>query len=256
VKTVGQSETEINNRLQWRPEHSSFHTTGVFAGNQVGCYIDHLLNEKENFMNFKKLLGYSTGSLVLIASIALAAPGKGPPIKVGPIAVVAQGDIGTCNNVWALDSFNKFYTITPNKDGTYNVQVNYKDGTFVTVAGISPGACEVTGGSGPDNGNGNTVAAGISGRTHQEYNGTVIGTLIPGATCGTGCVDTISILDTLFQQGWTWVPLPGGHWTWTGHYKTRRNGTWFDTSVNWPFNDRGDITSNLNDGDEDDGESE
>jgi hypothetical protein len=205
-------------------------------------------------MNFKKLLGYSTGSLVLMASIALAAPGKGH-IKVGPIAVVAQEDIGTCGNVWALDSFNKFYTITPNKDGTYNVQVNYKDGTFVTLAGVSPGACEVTGGSAP--GNGNTVAAGITGRTDQEYNGTVIGTLIPGAVCGAGCVDTQTTLDKLFQPGWSWMILSdGGHWTWTDHYKTRRNGTWFDTSVNWPFNDRGDITSNLNDGNENDGESE
>ncbi len=206
-------------------------------------------------MNLKKLLGSSIGVVVLLmASTALAAPGKGH-IKVGPIAVVAQGDIGTCNNTWALDSFNKFYTITPNKDGTYNVQVNYEDGTFVTLAGVSPGACEVTGGNDP--GNGNTVGAGITGRTHQEYNGTVKGTLIPGAVCGTGCVNTTTILDTLFQSGWSWVILPdGGHWTWTGHYKTRRNGTWFDTSVNWPFNDRGDITSNLNDGDEDDGESE
>jgi hypothetical protein len=161
-------------------------------------------------MNFKKLLGYSTGSLVLMASIALAAPGKGPPIKVGPIAVVAQDDIGTCNNVWAQDSFNKFYTITPNKDGTYNVQVNYKDGTFVTLAGKSPGACE------SDADNGNTV----------------------------GCVDTTTILNTLFEPGWSWVILSdGGHWTWTGHYEAGSNGTWFDTSVNWPLNDRGDITS-------------
>jgi hypothetical protein len=193
-------------------------------------------------MNFKKLLGYSTGFLVLMASIALAGPDERRGITIGPIAVVAQEDIGTCNNVWALDSFNKFYTITPNKDGTYNVQVNYKDGTFVTIAGISPGACEVTGGNGP--GNGNTVAAGITGRTDQEYNGTVIGNLRPGATCGTGCVDTTTILNTLFLPGWTWVILPdGGHWSWTGHYETRCNGTWFDTSVNWPFNDRGDITS-------------
>jgi hypothetical protein len=189
-------------------------------------------------MNFKKLLGYFTGSLVLMASIALAAPGKGLPIKIGPIAVVAQDDFGTCNNVWAQDSFNKFYTITPNKDGTYNVQVNYKDGTFVTQAGKSPGACE----SGADNGN--TVAIGITGRTHQEYNGTVIGTLMADATCGTGCFDTTSILNTLFQAGWSWVILPdGGHWTWTGHYEAGSNGTWFDTSVNWPLNDRGDITS-------------
>jgi hypothetical protein len=212
--------------------------TGILDAFRPAVDPSTYLKRKDKSMNFKKLLGYFTGSLVLMASIALAAPGKGPPIKVGPIAVVAQDDIGTCNNVWAQDSFNKFYTITPNKDGTYNVQVNYKDGTFVTLAGKSPGACE------SDADNGNTVAVGITGRTHQEYNGTVAGTLIPGAVCGAGCVDTTTILNTLFEPGWSWVILSdGGHWTWTGHYEAGSNGTWFDTSVNWPLNDRGDITS-------------
>jgi len=160
-----------------------------------------------------------------------------PPVKVGPIAVVAQGDIGTCNNVWALDSFDKFYTITPNKDGTYNVQVNYKDGTFVTNAGVSPGACE----SGTYNGN--TVAAGVTGKTHQEYNGTVTGTLSGNSCTPETCFDTTSILNTVFNSGWTWTILSdGGHWTWTGHYEAGNNGVWFDTSVDWPYNDRGDIT--------------
>ena len=182
------------------------------------------------------VLGASVFVVLTTAALAIAGPGGQPPIKVGPIAVVAQDDIGTCNNVWAVDSFNKFYTITANRDGTYNVQVNYKDGTFVTQAGSSPGACE----SGSDNHG--TVAVGVTGITHQEYNGTVIGTL-SGASCDATCVDTTSILNKLFKSGWTWVVLPdGGHWTWTGHYEAGSNGTWFDTSVNWPLNDRGDIT--------------
>jgi hypothetical protein len=175
--------------------------------------------------------------VTLVPGAASAGKGGQPPIKVGPIIVDGQDDIGTCNNVWAEDSFDKFYTITVNLDGTYNVQVNYKDGTFVTLEGKSPGACE----SGVDNGN--TVAAGVTGKTHQEYNGTVIGTL-SGATCDATCVDTTTILNKLFATGWKWVVLSdGGHWTWTGHYEAGSNGVWFDTSVNWPDNDRGDITS-------------
>ncbi len=192
-------------------------------------------------MRILRFLVAAAASAMLLGAVAapaLAGPGGQPPIKVGPIHVVAQEDIGTCNNVWALDSFDKGYTITSNMDGSYNVQVNYKNGTFVTLAGKSPGACE----SGSDNGN--TVAAGVTGKTHQEYNGTVIGTL-SGATCGAGCVDTTTVLDTLFMPGWHWVVLSdGGHWTWTDHYEAGSNGTWFDTSVNWPLNDRGDITSN------------
>src|ERR1035437_9126207 len=66
-----------------------------------------------------------SGSAVMLGAVAVPASAEGnhqTPIKVGPIAV-NQGDIGTCNNVWAQDSFNKFYTITDNKNGTYNVQV-------------------------------------------------------------------------------------------------------------------------------------
>jgi hypothetical protein len=181
-------------------------------------------------------------------TVALAAKGQ-HPIKVGPIAVVDQGDVGTCNNVWALDSFNKFYTITPNKDGTYNVQVNYKNGTFVTNVGVSPGACE----SGTNNGN--TVGAGVTGKTQQEYNGTVTGTLSGNSCTPKICVDTQSILETVFNSGWAWTILSdGGHWTWIGHYEAGRNGTWFDTSVDWPYNDRGDITGTKNhEGDHGDG---
>lgn len=76
-------------------------------------------------MHIKKLLGYSTAFLLLTSSVALAGPGKGlPPIKVGPVAIVGADDIGTCNKIWAQDSFNKFYTITANHDGTYNLQVD------------------------------------------------------------------------------------------------------------------------------------
>ena len=163
----------------------------------------------------------------------LAGTGGQPPIKVGPIAVVAQDDIGSCNNVWAEDYFNKFYTITLNRDETYNVNVKYKDGIFVTNAGTSPGACI----SGTDNGN--TVAAGVFGRTHQEYNRTLSGILKQGATCGPECITTTTILNTLFESGWIWVD---SDWSWEAHYEAGSNGTYFDTRVNWPLNNRGDIT--------------
>lgn len=189
-------------------------------------------------MNFKKLQRYSTGLLVLMASIALAGSGKGPPIKAGPVAIVGADDIGSCNNVWALVSFNKFYTLTANLDGTYNLKVNYKDGTFVTLAGTSPGACE----SGVDNGN--TVAAGITGMTHQEYNATVTATAPPNRNpdCGVnnvGCTGSGGFLNAVFGAGnWT-----GAGFGWKGHYQAGSNGTYFDTDVNWPLNNRGDITS-------------
>jgi hypothetical protein len=175
------------------------------------------------------------GLLVPVAGVASPGSGK-TPIKVGPVAIVGVDDIGTCNNVWAQDSFNKFYTLTPNKDGTYNLQVNYKDGTFVTNAGQSPGACE----SGADNGN--TVTAGVTGRTHQEYNATVTAPGIPNSNpdcaANNGCTGSGDFLNAVFGAG-NWTRTGFG---WTGHYEAGSNGTWFDTDVNWPLNDRGDIT--------------
>jgi hypothetical protein len=179
--------------------------------------------------------------VVAVGAIALPAlatnTGKGP-ITAGPVAIVGADDIGTCNNVWAQDSFDKFYALTTNKDGTYNLQVNYKNGTFVTNAGFSPGACE----SGTNNGS--TVAAGVTGRTHQEYNATVTATSTPNSNpdCGlnnVGCTSSTQFLNAVFGAGnWT-----RSDFSWTGHYEAGQNGTWFDTSVNWPLNDRGDITS-------------
>jgi hypothetical protein len=189
-------------------------------------------------MNIKRLLGYSTALFVLMGSVALAGPGKGlPPIKVGPVAIIGADDIGTCNNVWALDSFNKFYTITANHDGTYNLQVDYKNGTFVSNAGSSPGACE----SGSDNGE--TIAADVTGKTQQQYNATVTSLATPDRTpdcaANNGCAGSGNVLDAVFGAG-NWSKTDFG---WVNHYEAGRSGTWFDTDVNWPLNDRGDINT-------------
>jgi len=153
--------------------------------------------------------------------------------------IIGADDIGTCNNTWAQVSFNKFYTITANHDGTFNLKVNYKDGTFVSNAGSSPGACE----SGSDNGN--QIAADVTGKTHQEYNVTVtvLNSAIPDRTpdcaANSSCVGSGNVLDAVFGAGnWSRPDF-----SWQGHYEAGRNGTWFDTDVNWPLNDRGDITS-------------
>ena len=158
---------------------------------------------------------------------------------VGPIAVPAQDDIGTCNNTWAVDSFNKTYTITNVSGNTYDIQVDYTDGTFVTEAGYSPGACEVTGGNGP--GNGNTVGAGITGTMTQLWDGTGTGTLSGNSCTPETCVNTASIISTLFST-WTWTS-PDRWTTMTGTYEAGTHGTWHDTWANWPYNDTGDIAT-------------
>lgn len=176
-------------------------------------------------------------TLAVWAAPAMAASGMRGSIKVG-VALTGVADTGTCNNTWAVDSYNKFYTLTANKDRTYNLKVAYRDGRFVTNAGISPGACE----SGTNNGK--TVTAGITGNMHQTWKTTVTASTPPNRnpSCGTGnvnCSSATLFLAAVFGSG----NATPGPWTYTGHYEAGRHGTWFDTMTNWPLNDRGDITS-------------
>src|SRR5438270_13703480 len=81
-----------------------------------------------------------------------AAPGTQ---HLGPF-VVHTTDGGSCGNSWANDTFERDYTIISNGGGNFTVRERDK-GTFVTIAGASPGACETT----PHHGA--FVSAGIPG---------------------------------------------------------------------------------------------
>ena len=181
----------------------------------------------------KFLIGASAAAvaLALYATPAFAAT----PIVVGPITVTNADDIGTCNNTWAQDNYDKTFTITDNNDGTFTVHVVYTNGTFVTNAGNSPGACE----SGTDNGN--TVPVGVNGTiVYEQWNTTLTGTLSGGVCTTLTCTSSSEVFNTIFNPGWT-----KSDWTWIAEYTTPANGTWFDTSANWPKNDTGDITGSI-----------
>ena len=83
---------------------------------------------------------------------AAAAPGTQ---HFGPFSVNTT-DGGSCGNSWANDTFERRYTVISNGGGNFTVR-EQDHGTFVTIAGASPGACETT----PHHGA--TVAAGIQG---------------------------------------------------------------------------------------------
>ncbi len=94
--------------------------------------------------------------------------GHGKESKFGPYNSTSP-DNGTCQNPWANDTFKREYKVRDNGDGTFFVHEDYKDGSFVTNAGPSPGACE------PDSHHGTTVAAGITGKFKGFIEGTVTG---------------------------------------------------------------------------------
>src|SRR6187551_296009 len=73
-------------------------------------------------------------------------------------------DSGTCGNDWATDTFDRVFTVRSNLDGTYTVVQQFKNGSFVTNVGLSPGSCDITAGSPPG-----TVNGGITGSMHGYF---------------------------------------------------------------------------------------
>jgi hypothetical protein len=93
---------------------------------------------------------------------ALAGPGTQ---HLGPF-LVNTTDGGSCGNSWANDTFERRYTIISNGGGNFTVKEQDK-GTFVTIAGASPGACEAT------SNHGAFVSAGIAGNIEGSADFTV-----------------------------------------------------------------------------------
>ncbi len=90
-------------------------------------------------------------------------------------------DSGTCGNNWANDTLKRTYKVTQASDGSFTV-VSFDRGTFTTVAGQSPGACETT-----DTHHGATVAAGVTGGVVGFVVDKITGTFNASATCATPC---------------------------------------------------------------------
>jgi hypothetical protein len=89
-------------------------------------------------------------------SSALASNGS-PTQHYGPFPS-SSPDSSTCGNDWAQDTFDRDFTVRSNGDGTFSVVEQFKGGSFLTMAGFSPGGC--------DTDPGGTVRAGVSGSMH------------------------------------------------------------------------------------------
>jgi hypothetical protein len=140
------------------------------------------------------------GALALAAA-GLADPGaNGKKGKAGHAKftfAMTTTDNGSCGNTWANDTETRKYSVKDNGDGTFTVRRSEK-GTFTTLAGQSPGACDTTGKHGA------TVAAGITGKFKSYLVGTVTATSFnPNATCAPGadCSSRTGFIATYFAPG-------------------------------------------------------
>ena len=158
----------------------------------------------------KRLLTYAVlvaGALALAAA-GLADPGgKGKRKKNGHnarfSASITVTDHGSCGNPWATDTSKRTWSVKPNGNGTFRVTRRDK-GTFVTLAGQSPGACDATGK------HGKLLVAGVHGKFRGYLTGTVSGgTFNANAICDAACIgDTSAFIAAIFPGG-TFTCLQG-----------------------------------------------
>jgi hypothetical protein len=135
---------------------------------------------------------------LLVIVTAMAGPGTQ---HFGPF-VVNTPDAGSCGNDWANDTFERSYTVISNGGGNFTVKEQDK-GTFVTIAGASPGGCEST----PHHGT--VVSAGIAGNIEGSADLTVnSATYNPN-----GCNATPAVCAT--RAGFLAAVFPGGTSTFT-----------------------------------------
>ncbi len=99
---------------------------------------------------------FSTANLTIL----LDPPGSNATQHYGPYPSDSP-DSGTCGNDWAQDTFDRHFTVKSNHDGTFTVIEQFKDGSFTTLAGPSPGACETNFGG--------MVDAGVVGSMHGYF---------------------------------------------------------------------------------------
>src|SRR5213078_240269 len=83
-------------------------------------------------------VSFATADLTLLLD-----PSSGGATHYGPYPS-SSPDSGTCGNDWATDTFDRHFTVKHNADGTFTVIEQFKDGSFVTNVGRSPGACETS----------------------------------------------------------------------------------------------------------------
>jgi len=158
----------------------------------------------------KRLL---TPLVLIAAALALAAVGLADPGGKGKgknkghnsrlSAAITVTDHGSCGNAWATDTSKRTWTVKPNGNGSFRVTRKDK-GSFVTLPGQSPGACDTTGK------HGHMLTAGAHGKFRGYLSGTVSGgTFNPNATCDAACIGDTSAFIAAFFSGGTYTCSQG-----------------------------------------------
>jgi hypothetical protein len=146
-------------------------------------------------------IGIVSAALALASFAAPAVAAGNGTDHFGPFLSTSP-DGGSCGVVpWATDTFNRFFTVHDNGDGTFAVREDFKDGAFTTIGTVSPGQCDAT------NHHGTTVPVGITGSFQGFLAGTVTSSIYTPAACSSttnvACSTTAGFVATTFGPGAT-----------------------------------------------------
>ena len=181
-------------------------------------------------------------ALLLVGSLWLVNSSAAPASRdqhFGPFPVTTT-DNGSCGVFWATDTFDRSWNVHNNGNGTFSVDEQDKNGSFVTLGGVSPGACE-TGSK-----HGSAVDAGVTGTFIGYVYYTVTGGIYNPAGCSAVGVDCST------RAGFFTATFPAGslhYGKWGFEYAAGDQGLlyhhWADVSDNTGSNEifRGDIAN-------------
>ena len=147
----------------------------------------------------RKLIIFAV-AVLLVGSLWLANSSAAPASRdqhYGPFPITTT-DNGSCGVFWAIDTFDRFWNVHNNGDGTFSVEEQDKNGSFVTIGGGSPGACE------PDSKHGSTVDANVTGTLTGYVDWTVTGGSYNPAGCSAVGADCAT------RGGFFTATFPGG----------------------------------------------
>jgi len=194
--------------------------------------------------------GWITLALLACTALVVAAvSAAAPPSTKGPYNVTTT-DGGCGGNQWANDTISRTFEVKKAPDdasGHAVYRVKRDDtGTFVTMAGLSPGNCAAN-----TSAHGTTLAAGVTGRLSGFLQGTVSGgTYDPNATCTGDCAAgvTSAWIAAYFGPSAQYSCLGGGgsctfefHYTAPGQHLAYRH--WVDQGTESSETFTGDIAS-------------
>ena len=141
-----------------------------------------------------------TVSILALAAVPMTVSAGPDSVHYGPISS-GTPDSGTCGNSWADDTYMRVFdaATSPNTDSTYNATETFISARFVTVAGLSPDACD------PSGTKGSTIDSGVAGSFSGNFMIVVShGAFNPNATCDSGCDTTKGFVATVYGAAATY----------------------------------------------------